>query len=170
MLVFASIHPAYGKGPVKLPWAACVRYDAQPQIVGSPAGARSLLSAQKNRDDTAYPLIKPKTAMLHSLCIPGWDQLDNGSRKKTALFFAAELFCIGGYFYQRHLVKQSGLTQFQREVYKTDRNTFVLYWIVAKILGITDAYVDAQLADFNITDITPEELKKPDAKTTDEEE
>lgn len=168
--MFVCIHPAYGKGPVKLPWAACVRYDAQPRIVGSPAGARSLLSAQRNMEVTAYPLVKPKTAMLHSLCIPGWGQLNNGSRKKAAFFFAAELFCIGGYFYQRHLVKQSGLTVFEREAYKTDRNTFVMYWIVAKILGITDAYVDAQLADFNITDITPEELKKPDAETTDEKE
>jgi len=166
--VFVHIHPAYGKGPVKLPWAACARYDAQPRIINSPAGARSLLSALRNRDVTANPPVKPKTAMLHSLCIPGWGQLNNDSRKKAAFFFAAELFCIGGYFYQSHLVKQSGLTEFEREAYKTDRNSFVLYWIVAKIFGITDAYVDAQFADFNVTDITPEELKKSDAEDTDE--
>lgn len=96
--------------------------------------------------------------MLHSLFIPGWGQLNNGSRKKAALFFAVELFCIGGYIYENHQAKQANLTKFERTAYQTDRNTFVIYWIAAKILGITDAYVDAQLDDFNVRDITPEEL------------
>ena len=127
----------------------------------------SLAASEDNSISSGQP-VKPKTAMLHSLIIPGWGQLNNGSRKKAAFFFAAEAFCIGGYIYENHQAKQSGLTSFQREAYKTDRNSFVLYWLVAKILGITEAYVDAQLSDFNVRDITPEELKKtelPEEKT-----
>lgn len=116
----------------------------------------------ENSGDSNRQNIKPKTAMLHSLILPGWGQLNNGSRKKAAFFFAAEAFCIGGYIYENHQSKQSGLSSFEREAYKTDRNSFVMYWLVAKILGITEAYVDAQLSDFDVKDITPEELKKPE--------
>ena len=106
--------------------------------------------------------VKPGRAMLHSLIVPGWGQLDNGSRKKAALFFAAELFFFGGYVYESSLVRKSDLTQYEREAYRTDRNTFVIYWFLAKVLDITDAYVDAQLAGFDVRDITPGELKPKD--------
>jgi len=106
--------------------------------------------------------VNPGRAMLHSLIVPGWGQLDNGSRKKAALFFAAELFFVGGYVYESSLVRKSDLTQYEREAYRTDRNTFVIYWFLAKVLDITDAYVDAQLARFDVRDITPVELKPKD--------
>jgi len=48
----------------------------------------------------------------------------------------------------------------QRDLYRTDRNSYIIYLLVGKILCMTDAYVDAQLADFNVRDITPEELKR----------
>jgi len=103
--------------------------------------------------------VNPGRAMLHSLIVPGWGQIDNGSRKKAALFFAAELFFIGGYVHESILVRQNDLTWYEREAYRTDRNSFVIYWFLAKVLDITDAYVDAQLARFDVRDITPPELK-----------
>ena len=45
-------------------------------------------------------------------------------------------------------------------VVRSNRNTFLLYWMITKIFGIMDAYVDAQLANYNVEDFTPEELKK----------
>jgi len=119
-------------------------------------------AAGKEQGQGARQTVNPGRAMLHSLIVPGWGQLDNGSRKKAALFFAAELFFVGGYVYESSLVRESGLTQYEREAYRTDRNTFVIYWFLAKVLDITDAYVDAQLAGFDVRDITPGELKPKD--------
>ena len=105
--------------------------------------------------------VHPSTAMYHSLIFPGWGQINNGKKKKALLFFTAELIFIGGYLYENHRVKHDTVTDWERDKLRTDRNTFVLYWIGAKILGIVDAYVDAQFANFNVVDITPEELSNP---------
>ena len=124
--------------------------------------AEQTVSAEKTSSgkQVKHPPVNPKSAMYHSLAVPGWGQLTNGRKFKAALFFTAELVCIGGYIYENHQAKQPGISEFDRNAYRTDRNTFVMYYIIAKILGITDAYVDAQLADFDVGDITPKELKK----------
>jgi len=106
------------------------------------------------------PSVKPATAMYHSLAFPGWGQIDNGKKKKAALFFIAEIVCIGGYFYKNYELRQGDYTDWEMENLRTDRNTFLLYWMITKIFGIMDAYVDAQLANYNVGDFTPEELKK----------
>ncbi len=103
--------------------------------------------------------VSPSKAMYHSLIIPGWGQLDNGRKWKAALFFAAEATCIAGFLYQSHRLGEEGLTDWEESVIRTDRNTFLIYYLGAKLLGIVDAYVDAQLADFDVDDITPPELK-----------
>ena len=36
--------------------------------------------------------------------------------------------------------------------------TFLLYWLVAKVLDIMDAYVDAQFQTYDVSDITPPDL------------
>lgn len=102
--------------------------------------------------------INPSKAMLHSLAIPGWGQLNNGKKKKSALFITAELFCIGGYLYENHRVKHEKVSDWERDTIRTDRNTFVIYWMVSKLLGLVDAYVDAHLSNFDVTDITPKDL------------
>lgn len=104
--------------------------------------------------------IRPSAAMYHSLWLPGWGQLDNGRKKKAALFIAAEAFCIGGFMYEQYLLRESGGTEFERNQIRTDRNTFVIYWLGAKIFCMVDAYVDAQLRNYNMDDITPNDLKK----------
>lgn len=104
--------------------------------------------------------IRPATAMYHSLWLSGWGQLDNGRKKKALLFAAAEAFFIGGYIYEQHLLNESGWTEFARSQIRTDRNTFVIYWLGAKLLGMVDAYVDAQLRNYNVDDIAPNSLKK----------
>lgn len=106
------------------------------------------------------PSVKPATAMYHSLAFPGWGQINNGKKKKAALFFIAEMVCIGGYLYKNYEFRHGDYTDWEKENLRTDRNTFLLYWMISKILGIMDAYVDAQLANYNVRDFTPEELKK----------
>ena len=98
--------------------------------------------------------------MLHSLILPGWGQIDNGKKKKAALFITAELICIGGYLYENYRIKHETLSKWDKDRLRTDRNSFIIYWMVSKLLGMVDAYVDAHLTNFDVTDITPEDLRK----------
>jgi hypothetical protein len=123
---------------------------AAPRGVVSPAGATSA----RPKD------IDPSTAMYHSLCLAGWGQLDNGRKKKAALFIAAETFFIGGIIYEEHLLNESGGDEFERNVNLTDRNTYIIFLLGAKLFGMVDAYVDAQLKDFDVSDVTPPGLEK----------
>lgn len=109
---------------------------------------------------SSRPPVNPTTAMYHSLAFPGWGQVDNGKKKKAAFFFIAEMVCIGGYLYTNHELKHGDYTQFQQNNLRTDRNTFILYWMISKIFGILDAYVDAQLVNYDVNSITPDDLKK----------
>jgi hypothetical protein len=120
------------------------------------------LSVKKPVKSLPEPTMKinPSTAMYHSLALPGWGQLNNGRHKKALLFIAAETFFIGGYLYLNYELRTNNYNVYQKEQTQTDRNSYVLYWVFAKIFDIVDAYVDAQLADYNVNDITPEDLKK----------
>lgn len=121
---------------------------------------------EKNTSDSEHsevpsgPSINPSTAMYHSLIFPGWGQIDNGKKKKAALFFVAEMVCIGGYLYVNNELNTGTYSDFERNNLITDRNTFILYWMISKIFGMMDAYVDAQLDDYDVESITPEDLKK----------
>ena len=112
---------------------------------------------------TAPPAaVDPTMAMYHSLAIPGWGQLNNGKKKKAALFFIAETVCIGGFIYMSHRVHHDDVEDWERDNLRTDRNTFLIYFLGAKVLDIVDAYVDAHLAGFDVEDITPEEIETSD--------
>ncbi len=108
--------------------------------------------------------VLPSTAMYHSLELPGWGQFDNGKDRKALLFIAAELFCLGGVVYEQILLGRSGQTDDEKDVIRTNRNTFVIYWLGAKLVGMVDAYVDAQLRDFNVQDITPKGTRGSDIR------
>jgi len=105
-----------------------------------------------------HPPVHPTTAMIHSLAFPGWGQLDNGRKMKAALLFVTEAALIGGYVYMNYHVKHDDVADWERENMRTDRNSFFIYWLAAKVYGMVDAYVDAHLRDFDVEDITPEEL------------
>ncbi|MFC1551945.1 hypothetical protein ACFL6P_05195 [Candidatus Latescibacterota bacterium] len=111
-------------------------------------------------DGSSAAAVEPSTAMYHSMMFAGWGQLDNGKKKKAAMFFIAEMVCIGGYFYVSHEINNGDYSDFQKNNLRTDRNTFVLYWMVSKVFGLVDAYVDAQLGNYDVENITPEELLK----------
>ena len=106
--------------------------------------------------------IIPSKAMLHSLLIPGGGQLDNGRRKKALLFLATELVCLGGVIYETHLLGGTNLSPFDKEIIRTNRNTFIIVWLGAKLFGMVDAYVDAQLKHFNVGDVTPPGMENSD--------
>jgi hypothetical protein len=107
--------------------------------------------------------INPKKAMVKSLLIPGGGQFANGSRIKGFLFVAAELVCLGGVIYETHLLGGKNLSPFDKELIKTDRNTFIIVWFGAKVFGMVDAYVDAQLKHFTVSDVNPPGMENSEA-------
>ena len=107
-----------------------------------------------------YTSVKPSTAMYHSLALAGWGQHDNRKKYKALMFIAAEAVCIGGIFYYENKLGDENLSSFDKDWYRTERNSFILYWMITKIYGIMDAYVDAHLATYDVSDITPEELER----------
>ncbi|MHB9029032.1 MAG: DUF5683 domain-containing protein [Candidatus Latescibacterota bacterium] len=139
--------------------------------------SRSILLAQNTQDAPADTVslpnlspvpanaspkwVQPKTAMYHSMTLPGWGQLDNGKRNKALLFIAAELAFIGGALYNQYRLSDDGLTSFEKDVTRTDRNSFLIYWFGARVFGLVDAYVDAHLKGFNTRDITPPGMERP---------
>ncbi len=108
---------------------------------------------------SAPPPVKPSTAMYHSLALAGWGQRDNGKKHKALMFIAAETVCLGGFAYLQYKLGDESLSALDKEMYRIDRNSFLLYWMIAKIYGLMDAYVDAHLATYDVSDITPRELE-----------
>ncbi len=104
--------------------------------------------------------VKPSTAMYHSLALAGWGQFDNGKKYKALMFIAAEAFCIGGFAYLQYKIGDDDLSAIDKDMHRTNRNSYILYWMAAKVFGLMDAYVDAHLAAYDVTDITPEELER----------
>ena len=102
--------------------------------------------------------------MYRSLAVPGWGQLTNGRTRKAILFFVAEAVCIGGYLYQHARYTSGDYTGIEKNNIRTNRNTFLLYWMGAKMFGVLDAYVDAQFKDFDTSSITPPELKDEESE------
>ncbi len=107
---------------------------------------------------TAVKGISPSSALYHSLAIPGWGQLLNGRHEKALLFVGAETFLLGGFFYEYAQYRSGNHTVPEKDALKTDQNTFLIYFLLAKVLDIMDAYVDAQFRNYDVKDITPEEL------------
>jgi hypothetical protein len=107
---------------------------------------------------TAAKGINPSSALYHSLAIPGWGQLLNGRRHKALLFAGAETFLLGGFFYEYAQHRSGGHSAPEKDSIKTNQNTFIIYFMLAKVLDIMDAYVDAQFRNYDVKDITPQEL------------
>ena len=155
VIVLAASFCSYGGEPIPFSPVADVRNE----VSTSGQERRTTTIMADSTWSAPFPEIAPSTAMYHSLILPGWGQINNGKKKKAALFIAAEVICIGGYLYENNRVKNDAMTDWERDNVRTDRNTFIIYWMISKVLGIVDAYVDAHLASYNVKDITPEELR-----------
>jgi hypothetical protein len=104
------------------------------------------------------PAVSPRSALLHSLAVPGWGQLLNGRRDKAMFFAAAELLLAGGFVYLNVRSNSGDTTPAERDALKTDQNTVLIYFMLAKVFDIMDAYVDAQFRTFDVSPVTPPEL------------
>jgi hypothetical protein len=92
--------------------------------------------------------------MLRSMVVPGWGQLYNGKPLKALIYAGAQLGFIWGahvqndrYHYYRHLG-----WEVDADFYKNDRNRQLWWLFGVTLLSMGDAFVDAHLYGFDISD------------------
>ena len=88
-----------------------------------------------------------RAALLRSAVLPGWGQHFNG-RPIKALFFASASAAALTAVVAEHRAIDAAPTLEIHEDRAARRNTRLLYFALSVALSAIDAYVDAQLADF----------------------
>lgn len=92
----------------------------------------------------------PKAALLRSILFPGLGQWYNGKKLKALLVFSAETGLIINAVYWNQKT-QSAPNAYDR-AYFTDNRNLSNWWLLFTIfMSATDAYVDAQLSNFNVS-------------------
>lgn len=93
----------------------------------------------------------PSGAALRSLVIPGWGQYYNGKKIKAGLAFAGEAGLLGtAIYWNSRAAEAKQMNDEPRQLqYEDWRNG--CYWGLAALIvySMLDAYVDAQLSDFD---------------------
>lgn len=102
----------------------------------------------------------PWGAVLRSAVIPGWGQFYNESYWKIPVVLGVTGWIVynwidsnNEYHYYRKLYSQNlNLPTRIREFYRDQRDLFAIYLGLAYLLNMVDAYVDAHLFDFDVTE------------------
>lgn len=102
-----------------------------------------------SKNDTVKTSVKsPTGAMIRAIIFPGWGQWYNKKYFKAVLVFGAEIGLVTNSVYLNQKYKASQ-TELEREFYINNRN-LSNWWLVGVILfSMADAFVDAQLSDFD---------------------
>ncbi|RKY89407.1 hypothetical protein DRQ09_01365, partial [candidate division KSB1 bacterium] len=92
--------------------------------------------------------ISPRSAMIRSAIIPGWGQWSNGKRLKSFLVASVESYLIVRFvdYYQKYSKTED---EKEKEFFRDQRSKYGWWLLLAYILSLMDAYVDAYLKDFN---------------------
>lgn len=96
----------------------------------------------------------PRTALIRSLLLPGWGQFINGRPLKGLGFGAVAVVLAGRVVAQQRALGRAdrrGAPDLELEDLAAGRNTRVLLWVTNATLAGIDAYVDAQLAGFDVS-------------------
>ncbi len=122
----------------------------------------SVAVADSNSVDTTFVMQKSAWgAVLRSAVIPGWGQIYNESYWKTPIVLG-----VGGWFiynyiqnnkdyknYQRlYLISPTSQNRVNRDFYRDQRDLFTMYLAFTYLATLVDAYVDAHLFDFSVTE------------------
>ena len=126
-------------------------------------------SVQSN--DSLFVMTKsPWGAVLRSAIIPGWGQFYNESYWKIPIVLGLLGYYTYGYMHQNNLYIEyrdkyteslkinpnSGNSTYKRarEFYKDQRDLFAVYFGLTYFLNLVDAFVDAHLFDFDVSENT----------------
>ena len=96
----------------------------------------------------------PRKALIRSLLLPGWGQYANGRPFKALGFGAAAVVLAGRVVAQQRALSRAdrrGAPDLELEDLAAGRNTRVLRLLANATLAGIDAYVDAQLAGFELS-------------------
>lgn len=111
------------------------------------------------------PQKSPSGAALRSLVIPGWGQYYNGKKIKAGLAFAGEAGLLGAalYWNSRAAEAKRANNEANQLLFEDWRNG--CYWGLAALIvySMLDAYVDAQLSDFDESPVLDTMLSVPRA-------
>ena len=125
----------------------------------------SLRQKNYSAEDTVFVMHKsPWGAVLRSAIIPGWGQFYNHSYFKVPIVWGITGWLIYEWSQSNNLYKQyknlalnpdnadykSYYNQYKTN-YQDQRDLFAIYIGLAYILNMVDAYVDAQLFDFSVS-------------------
>lgn len=127
------------------------------------AQEEGLASTGNLKNDTTLfvPQKSPWGAVLRSAVLPGWGQVYNESYWKVPVFLG-----IGGWFIYNYLWNDdryqenkqdyiqtlNPVDRSQRDFYRDQRDEFAIYLGLTYLAMLVDAYVDAQLYDFTVTE------------------
>ncbi len=87
--------------------------------------------------------------MIRSALVPGWGQLYNRQWLKSALVIGIEAGLAGNAMLMNKRMLDSQ-NRDEYDFYEHNRGTFIWWLAGVHLLSILDAYVDAQLFDFDI--------------------
>jgi hypothetical protein len=90
----------------------------------------------------------PNGAMIRSLIIPGWGQWYNQKKLKAVVVFGTETGILINSIYLNQMTQKSTTTA-EREYYLNNRNLSNWWLVGALLFSVADAFVDAQLSDFD---------------------
>ena len=96
----------------------------------------------------------PRKALIRSLLLPGWGQYTNGRPFKALGFGVAAVVLAGRVVAQQRSLSRAdsrGAPDLELEDLAAGRNTRVLLLVANATLAGIDAYVDAQLAGFELS-------------------
>ncbi len=120
------------------------------------------LLIKEEKTDTVFVMQKsPWGAVLRSAVIPGWGQLYNESYWKIPLVWG-----FAGWFVYNWIDTNDEYTKnrdlyietdqriylLKRDFYRDQRDNFAIYLVLTYLLNLVDAYVDAHLFDFTVSE------------------
>jgi len=119
-------------------------------------------------NDTVFVMTKSSWgAVLRSAVIPGWGQIYNESYWKTPIIIGLTAYFVYGWIdnnklynenkdlYNAALINNSSLIygyKKRRDFYRDQRDMFLFYIGLTYFLNMVDAYVDAQMFDFTVSE------------------
>jgi hypothetical protein len=90
----------------------------------------------------------PTVALLRSAFLPGLGQLYNGQKLKALVVVGGEAALIWGVVFYHRMADQS-TEDYAKTFYQDYRNRYTWFLILAHLVNMLDAYVDAHLWNFD---------------------
>lgn len=122
--------------------------NARAQTGGSTSGDTFYASHADSTKNSSLKTKSPKSAVIRAVVFPGLGQFYNEQYIKAGIVLIGQSVLVGLSIYYNNLASES-MTPEGQEFYKDRRN--LMYWLMGAgtLLSMLDAYIDAQLFDFD---------------------